>query len=101
MNHRKLGLRALLAQLTETDYENLPVIYRLLGLLMPTASKELRPYLRDLIRPLARRSPSETAFFLRESLTGSDNPVIPWLIRHSMESFPQDVQANLKTALKG
>lgn len=99
LNYHKLGLRTLLAQLNETDYENLPVIYRLLGLLIPTAPKELRPYLRDLIRPLARRSPLETAFFLRESLTSSDNPIIPWLIRHSLESFPQDVQTNLKATL--
>jgi hypothetical protein len=101
LNYHKLGLLALLAQITDTDYENLPVIYRLLRLLMPTAPKELRPYLRDLIRPLAHRSPLETAFFLRESLAGSSNPIIPWLIRHSLESFPKDVQADLRAALKG
>jgi len=101
LNFHKLGLRALLALLTEAEYENLPVVYRLLGLLLPTASKELRPYLRDLVRPLARLSPAETAFFLRESLTTRDDPIVPWLIRHTLESFPSDIQTNLKAALKG
>jgi hypothetical protein len=100
MMHHKLGLRALLAQLNETGFENLPVVYRLLGVLIPTAPKGLRPYLRDLIRPLARRSPLETSFFLQESLKTSDNPIIPWLIRRSIESFPKDVQSNLRAALK-
>jgi hypothetical protein len=101
IKYQKLGLIALLAQLTATEFENLPAVYRLLGMHMPTASKGLRPYLRDLLKPLARRSPLETAFFLRQSLEGSDNPVIPWLIRHSMEFFPKDVQSSLKAALKG
>lgn len=101
IKYQKLGLIALLAQLTATEFENLPVVYRLLGMHMPTASKGLRPYLLDLLKPLARRSPLETAFFLRQSLEGSDNPVIPWLIRRSIEFFPKDVQSSLKAALKG
>jgi hypothetical protein len=101
IKYQKLGLMTLLAQLSATEFENLPVVYRLLGMHMPTASKGLRPYLFDLLKPLARRSPLETAFFLRQSLEGSDNPVIPWLIRRSMEFFPKDVQSSLKAALKG
>jgi hypothetical protein len=101
IKYQKLGLIALLAQLTANEFENLPVVYRLLGLHIPTASKGLRPYLLDLLKPLARRSPLETAFFLRHCLESSDNPVIPWLIRRSMEFFPKDIQSSLKIALKG
>jgi hypothetical protein len=101
IKHQKLGLRALLAQLTATEFENLPLVYRLLGMHLPTASKGLRPYLLDLLKPLARRSPLETAYFLRQSLGGSDNPVIPWLVRRSIEFFPKDIQNSLKDALKG
>lgn len=99
--YQKLGLQALLAQLITNEFENLPVVYRLLGTYLPIASKGLRAYLLDLLRPLAHRSPSETAYFLRQSLEGSDNPVIPWLIRRSMDYFPVDIQNNMKAALKG
>lgn len=101
IKYQKLGLLALLAQLTGTGFENLPVVYRLLGMHIPTTSKGLRPYLLDLLKPLARRSPLETSFFLRQCLEDSDNPVIPWLIRRSMEFFPKDVQSSIKAALKG
>ncbi|MGD8455283.1 MAG: DNA alkylation repair protein [Anaerolineales bacterium] len=99
--YQKLGLQALLAQLTTTEFENLPMVYRLLGTHLPVTSKGLRPYLLDLLRPLALRSPSETVYFLRQSLEDSDNPVIPWLIRRSMDYFPVDIQHNLKAALRG
>jgi hypothetical protein len=101
IKHQKLGLRALLAQLIETEFENLPVVYRLLLMHIPNAPRGLRPYLLDLVKPLARRSPLETVYFLRQCLASSDNPAIPWLIRRSMELFPKDVQDSLKAALKG
>jgi hypothetical protein len=101
IKQQKLGLRALMAQLIATEFENLPVVYRLLVMHIPNAPKGLRPYLLDLIKPLARRSPLETVYFLRQCLANSDNPIIPWLIRRSMEFFPADVRDGLKAALKG
>jgi len=100
LNPRKLGLRALLAQLTDTSFQNLPLVYRLLEISIQDAPKELRPYLLDLIQPLAQRSPLETAYFLRQSLATSSNPIIPWLIRRSLKSFPDDVKENLRGAIK-
>jgi hypothetical protein len=100
INPRKLGLRALLAQLTDTGFQNLPLVYRLLEISIQGAPKELRPYLLDLIQPLAQRSPLETAYFLRQNLATSSNPMIPWLIRRSLKSFPDDVKENLRGAIK-
>ncbi len=96
-----LGLRALMVQLTATDFENLPVAYRLLGLVMDTATRKLRPYLLDVVVPLAERSPSETAFFLRQSLKDKDNQIIRWVTRQSMDAFPAEVQDSLRGALRG
>ncbi len=94
----KLGLRALLGLLQESNFDNLPVVYRLLGPLAESAPAELRPYLLDLIRPLARRSPQETAYFLRQSKTKSNHPTPAWLIRHSLNEFSSELQKSLRAA---
>jgi len=100
LNLKVLGLRALTAQLTATDFENLPVAYQLLDLVMDSATRKLRPYLLDVIILLAKRSPSETAYFLGTNMKDMENPVIRWVTRQSMDSFPEEVQDSLRGAMR-
>ena len=100
LNLKVLGLRSLMAQLTVTDFENLPAAYRLLGLVMGGATRKLRPYLLDVVIPLAERSPSETAYFVRTSLKKEDNQIIRWVTRQSMDAFPAEVQESLRKVLR-
>jgi hypothetical protein len=98
---QRLGLRALLVMAHEASFESLPVIYRLLGTTVENATQALRPDLLDVIRPLAKRSPQETAYFLRQSLAKAKDPKIAaWLIRHSVKEFPPEMQNNLRAALR-
>ncbi len=98
---RQLGLRALHASLQAQPVHNLPVLFRLLGLLVREAPGQLRPDLLAVLRDLAARSPQETAYFLRQNLMiKSDNPGTAWLIRNSLRSFPPDQQVSLRAALR-
>ncbi|HEX9616998.1 MAG TPA: DNA alkylation repair protein [Anaerolineales bacterium] len=98
---QQLGLQALLPLVADPEFDNLPVLFRMLAPLVRDAPVPLRPDLLDIMHQLARRSPKEAAFFLRQNLTlKTDNPGTAWLTRHSLAAFPPEIQANLRSALR-
>lgn len=98
--HQQLALRALLPLIQNPEFENLPVFFRMIQPLCHAVPAGLRPDLLDVIAALARRSPQETAYFLRQSLGYPDAPDTPWLIRQSLIEFSPELQAGLRSALR-
>jgi hypothetical protein len=98
--HQQLGLRALLPLIRDPAFENLPVFFRLIQQLCQAAPAALRPDLLDVLAALARRSPQETAYFLRQTLIFPDSPDTPWLIRQSLSQFPPEMQSSLRQAMR-
>jgi hypothetical protein len=49
---------------------------------------------------LARRSPSETAHFLRQNLASPQGLDTAWLIRKLLPEFPQEARARLRETLR-
>ena len=97
---QQLGLQALVPLLDLQEFQDIPHIIKMLTPLIRTAPSPLRPDLIDVITGLAKRSPQETAYFLRQNLAvKSDNPVTAWLIRQSLHSFPAEIQTSLRIAL--
>ena len=100
LSSQQLGLYALVPLLELQEFQDIPLIIKMLTPLVRTAPLALRPDLIDVIAGLAKRSPQETAFFLRQNLVvKSDNPVTAWLIRQSLHSFPAEIQKSLRSAL--
>ena len=97
---QSLGLRILRPLIAELGYDNLPQFFKLLSSLACEAPMGLRPDLVDVVETLARRSPRETAFFLRESLGRSSCTTIAWLIRQVLPAFPEDVRGSLRESLR-
>lgn len=98
---RHLGLVALQALLSRSEFVNLPVVMKMVAPLVRSAPASLRPDLLDLTEQLASRWPAETAYFLRQNLAiKTENPGTAWLTRHSLPYFPSDLQAVLRTALR-
>jgi hypothetical protein len=95
------GLRALLPMINDPRFENLPVFFRLIAPLTRTAPSAVRPDLLDVLESLARRSPPETAFFLRQTLDTPNSPDTPWLIRQCLRAFPDELQASLRETVRG
>jgi hypothetical protein len=79
----------------------LPTIFRLITPFLRIAPSRLRPDILAVVRALARISPSETAYLLRQNLTAPDNPDTGWIIRQVLDEFPEDTRAGLKQAMKG
>lgn len=101
VNDQKNGLRALLAILDEGQIENLPTLFRLIQPFTRSVAAVVRPELLDVLISLARCSPRETAFFLRQSLELPNSPDTPWLIRQTARYFPADIQESLRAAVRG
>lgn len=100
INLKKLGVRALTNILIELHYENLPVIYRMIKPLIVDAPKQLRSYLLELILQLIPISAPETAQFLKEILESKNSKTTIWLIRRSIEHFPDEIGINLRSSLR-
>ena len=95
-----LGLRILQPLIAEPDYKNLPVIFKLLDPWACEAPAALRPDLVEVVGALARRSPRETAFFLRAHVGFSMCTTTAWLIRQVLPEFPAEVRAGLRESLR-
>lgn len=98
---RRMGMKAISMMLEDRDFENLPKLFRLLAPLIRVSPSQLRPDLLDVMQSLAKVSPNETAFFLRQNLSVvDDNTSTAWLIRNSVQYFPAEIQTSLRTALR-
>jgi hypothetical protein len=95
------GLRALLPMINQSGTENLPSIFRMLTPYLRLAPSILRPDILSVLTALARNSPSETAYLLRQNLSAPENPDTAWLIRRVINEFPEEAQAGLRAALAG
>jgi hypothetical protein len=94
---QQTALRALIYPLEDEDFEDLPTLFRILT----PAARNITPLIKqDLVlvfKGLARKSPNETAYFLKQNMP-FDN--IPWLTRQVMKDLPEYLQTKLKKALK-
>ena len=94
-----IGLKALLPLIQDREFENLPRIFRLLGTLVQNAPKGLQSELIEDLMGLARRSPAETAYFLRQMMSIGNSPATTRLVRRCLPAFNEEMQANLRKAL--
>ncbi len=105
LNHPKtyfhqVGLQALLPLVRDLEFENLPVIFRMIQPFVWVISPSLRADIVEIVSALANRSPQETAYFLRQSLIYPDQRDIPFLIRQSSANFPDEIRQNLLNAVR-
>jgi len=97
---RRLGLRAILSLISDASFENLPAVIKLITPYVRVAPLPLKPDILDVLGALARRSPRETAYFLRQNLDVSGDSDTAWLIRQSLRFFPVETQDSLRDAIR-
>jgi len=100
MFEKQLGLRLLDTLVTDTSYDDLPVIYRLLSPYLRISPKQLRPDIITIVENLISQSASEVAYLLKQNLHASDNTDPAWLIRQVLSKFPSELQIELRQAIK-
>lgn len=94
-----VGIQALIALVNDRSFENLPAIYRLLRTPIQNVHPRLQTDLQFALQALIKRSPTETAYFLRQALTLSIGTGTARLIRRCLPEFDASQQAGLRSAL--
>jgi hypothetical protein len=97
---QQIGLRALIPQVQDPKFHNLPAVYRLIMPFIREAASLIRPDLVELTRVLVMRSPNETAYTLRTVLQTPNNEQAAWLTRKVLAEFPKAIQDSLRLAMK-
>lgn len=98
--YKQLGLRIMLVLLRQPSFENLPVFFRIIQPYCRELPAALRADVLDVVIALARRSPQETAFFLRQTLGTPNSKDTPWLVRQSLSVFPAPQQESLRRLVR-
>jgi hypothetical protein len=94
---QQIGLRALIYPFEDAQFEDLPTMFRILTPIVRNNTPGLKQDLVRVFKTLARKSPNETTYFLRQNLPFPD---VPWLSRQIIKELPEPLQGNLKKALK-
>jgi hypothetical protein len=97
---QRLGLKSYQLLVSNPNFDNLPAILHQITPFVRTTPFAIKPDIMDLLIALARRSPKETAYSLRQILDAPEAPETAWLIRQVMRYFPDSTQASLRAALR-
>lgn len=95
-----LALRAMIPLVSDEAFVNLPAIFKLVSPVMQSAPGALHTDLQAILEALTRRSPTETAFFLRQILSLAPGPGTARLVRRCLPLFEPAQQDRLRNALK-
>ena len=95
-----LGIRAMIPLVQEPAFENLPAVFRLLSPGVQSAPAPIFTDLQAALEALSRRSPTETAYFLRQTLNMAAGSGTARLIRRCLPLFDPTQQASLRAALQ-
>jgi len=95
-----VAMRAMIPLINDPSFENLPVLYRLLAPLAQNIAPAAQTDLQVTLQALIRRSPVETAYFLRQALTLAATSSTTRLVRRCLPDFPAAQQAGLRAALE-
>lgn len=99
IGQQAVGLRALVPIIEDKSYENLPTIFRILGPFVQTVPGQLNADVQQTVQSLIKRSPVETAYFLRQALSLSMGNNTARLIRRCLPDFGPTQQSTLRAAL--
>jgi len=95
----RLGLSSLTTLIQDHTFTDLP---RAIALFMPYL-RQTHPdnmtLLQKAIESLARRTPGETVYILKQVIATSPNPNLLRLLRRCLPAFPEEEQQSLRSAL--
>lgn len=96
----RIGIQGLEQGVRAANFDNLPIVLRLVSPLIQTPHPDTTRRLEQLIEALIQHSPTETAFFLKQMLSTSSQPQTLRLIKTCLPSLPEALREDLKSAIK-
>jgi hypothetical protein len=92
----KIGINAMMALVKDEQFHDLPKVYTLTAPMVRHILPPLQGELRQLVLTLINRSPSETAYFLRQVVLLSPNADTKRLLRKVMDELPDHLRSKLR-----
>ncbi|BCY16325.1 hypothetical protein hrd7_01740 [Leptolinea sp. HRD-7] len=100
LSQQLIGFRALQGLIEDREFENLPVVFRLLTTPLEMTNRSTFHELEKMIILLARRTAVETVFFLRQCYNRTGNVMLARLIRKCLPEFPIEMQNSLRKVIQ-
>lgn len=97
---QRLGILALQLLIEDRSFENLPAAFKIISPLLHEYHDLHRSDLRSLLTALSRRSPNETAYFLRQVLSLNTDPRLIKMVRQSLTEYPDEIRSRLREFLQ-
>ncbi|MCS7011218.1 MAG: DNA alkylation repair protein [Anaerolineales bacterium] len=94
------GFQALIPLLESPDFENLPIVFRILRPALLAASPHTQSDLQHCLLALARLSPIETSLYLQEILNQNPPDMCVRTLRRILPSLPVEIQNALRDRLR-
>lgn len=95
-----VGIQGLIEGLNGKKYENFPLIFRLVSPVIQNPHSVNMEKLEDLIRILIEQSPTETAFFLKQTFSLSQSKETKRLIKRCLPLLTEKDRQELKLSLE-
>lgn len=95
-----LGIRGLSEGLKNPEFENLPAVFRLISPIIRNPQRPLFRNLELLIGSLVQRSPTETAYFIRQILSVRESQLTAQLVKQCLHLFPEDIRQEMDAFLR-
>ncbi len=100
LNLTVLGIRGLAEGVKNPSFSNIPAVFRLISPFIQNIRSGLQNELYHLIEILAQQAPTETGFFLRQSLSISEDPSTSRLVKRCLTFFPEKEQNLINAMLR-
>ncbi len=94
-----LGIQALVALVDDRQFNNFPPVFRMISPFLHTPKPNLLHGLQDILEAMVRRSPVETAYYLRQILGSPTPPPTIRIIRRLMPLLDANNQDVLRKML--
>lgn len=94
------AIQALLPMINQPGFQNLPPVLDVIEPVVEAAPTQQQLDLEELVLALYKASPTETTFFLRQVLSGTQNPMTAVTFRRISTSFPPDLRSELQEFLR-
>jgi hypothetical protein len=93
------GLRGLQASFERSNFNNFPQAFRLLSPIIQKPDSSCLEELENLVVTLIDLSPTETAFFIKQSLSISQSTETTRLIKRILPLFPEKIREDIKSSI--
>jgi DNA alkylation repair enzyme len=94
------GLQAVISAVGDPAFFNLPPLLKLIEPAMAAAPAKLQIEIEELVLALYKASPTETSYFLRQVLAGSNDPMTAITFRRISPALPPALREELREFIR-